>query len=377
MQAMHEGQQVTSVPERTAAASKRALGPAAHRAQMRDRREQFRALVDLSQGHGLEIGPLDSGIADPQLDDVSYVDVHDTAGLREHYQDHENVILELIPEIDYPIYQDGQPRSLAEAARPGAPYDWVLASHVIEHVPDVVGWLRQIAELATPEAALLLAVPDRRYCFDRHRPATTTGQALQAYEEGHTRPSVRAVYDFFSAAVRVDTGRLWAGDRPPGVDRRIHDLAGVSQQVARVRAGEYVDCHVWTFTPGALIEHLREFRALGLVDWYVATIIERPGTVEFFALLRRVPADGEFEEVEPDSDLPDWLAEVWDSHGAGPRADRLAERLRVAKERVRRLRARVERLERKNRRLRQRLDAVDVPLAQRLRRGLARRLGRR
>src|SRR6185436_9508930 len=102
--------------------------------------------------------------------DVRYVDVLDRDGLVAHYAD-DGVDTDRIPEIDFPLIQpDGRTLGLAEAAAPGAPYDWVVASHVVEHVPDLIGWLADLAELTADGAALVLVVPDRRYTFDALRP---------------------------------------------------------------------------------------------------------------------------------------------------------------------------------------------------------------
>src|SRR3954454_21100745 len=105
--------------------TKRDLGAEPQRAARRARREQFLRLHDFSKGRGLEIGPLDAGIADEDLDDVRYVDVFDTAGIREHYANDPNVVLELIPDIHFPLSSEGTMRTLGEAAMPGAPYEWV------------------------------------------------------------------------------------------------------------------------------------------------------------------------------------------------------------------------------------------------------------
>jgi hypothetical protein len=113
----------------------------------------------------------------------------------------------------------------------------------------------------------------------------------------------------------------------------------------RARAGEYVDCHVWTFTPQALLEQVKELRALGLCQWYVEKLQQPPGSVEFWAVLRRVSRDwdgGPLPEQDLDSDLPDWLASEYE-----------------ARARVRRLRAKVRRLQARNRRLQQRVATLE------------------
>ncbi|WP_426244433.1 class I SAM-dependent methyltransferase [Nocardioides sp. LHG3406-4] len=247
---------------------------AAHR---RLRAEACWELHDFSQGRGFEIGPLDSPLVRRDEADVRYVDVYSTSHLRERYAGNPDVIFDEIQDVDFSLIEDdGTAHTLAEALAPGGPYDWAVASHVVEHVPDLVGWLDQLARVVVDGGALVLAVPDKRYCFDVHRPLTTVGQVLAAHESGQTRPDVRAVYDSNSAAADVDTGRLWGGERPPGYAARSHDAAYVESMLEMTRRGDYVDSHVWVFTPDSLVEQLHELRLLGLVEWYVDELQPTP-----------------------------------------------------------------------------------------------------
>ncbi|WP_369012339.1 methyltransferase domain-containing protein, partial [Escherichia coli] len=56
--------------------------------------------------------------------------------------------------------------SLAAIVGGAGLFDYAIASHVIEHVPNVLGWFRGIYEVLKPGAVFNLAVPDRRYTFD-------------------------------------------------------------------------------------------------------------------------------------------------------------------------------------------------------------------
>ncbi len=323
------------------------------------RRRSYWGLQDFGQGHGLEIGPLHRAIVERGRADVSYVDVMDRDGLVAHYgvEDH-GVDVSLIPEIDYFLIQpDGRTLSLSEAAKAGAPFDWVMASHVIEHVPDVIGWLADIAELVADDGALVLAVPDKRYTFDLHRPPTTVGQMLEAHLNQDDRPSVRAVYDHFSAAVGYNHVDLWRGVTT-SYSARVHSLQEAVDNVARTRDGEYVDCHVWLFTPETFLHQMRELRLLGHSAWYVEEIVATPrDDIEFRARLRRIPryADpvGEHpKEVVATSDRPEWVEHQggWQHNEAlEHRIGLLEEMLAAKEERIGRL---VDRAEARRKRLR-------------------------
>lgn len=281
------------------------------------RQQRYWQLHDFAVGRGLEIGPLHRTIVRRDAADVRYVDVQDQAGLRAHYHGDAAVDPALIPEIDYVLLrEDGSARTLAEATVDGAPFAWVMASHVIEHVPDLIGWLGELAEITQDDGVLVLAVPDRRYCFDVLRPPTTVGQMLAAHRDGDTRPSIRAVYDYFAGVVDNHARDLWAG-RTPDYSRRLHTLDQATERVAATEAGEYVDCHVWLFSPQSLVEQLHELRITGRSEWMVEEVVETaPQDVEFRVRLRRLPRDADATcdelpgEVRPTADRPDWLTPV-------------------------------------------------------------------
>lgn len=312
---------------------------------LNQRQQVFWSLFDFNDGRGLEVGPLNRPIVERDQASVMYLDVMDREGLVKHYDDHPDVDVDEIPEVDFALIRDGLTRTLAEATRPGAPFDWVVASHVIEHVPDVIGWLTDLAEVVADGGALVLAVPDKRFCFDALRPETTVGEMLAAHLRGDQTPSVRAVYDHFSNACAVDIPAVWRGEAP-SFDDRIHGLDYATQKVEEALLGTYVDCHVWLFSPESLIAQLHELRTIGRSSWYLERIDETPhNTLEFLAVLRRLPRgrNGTLPvggEVTPTAVRPGWL----DVEATENRLRSVSRDLDRSEAKVERQRERIERL---------------------------------
>lgn len=262
------------------------------------RRHRIRQLAEVGTGRGLEIGPLYSPVVTKSEADVCYVDVQLTPELKAYYATHPGIPVDDIVDVDHALIEDGRTRGLAEAVAPSAPFDWVVASHVIEHVPDVVGWLREIATVLSDGGRLVLAVPDRRYTFDVLRPPTTVGQMIEAHEREDARPTSRAIFDHFSETVDAPAAELWRG-WVPSDEHVIHGVDYAWQQVGAARRDQtYVDCHVWLFTPGSFVTQLRTLAHLGLVDLTLDRVVPTAeGELEFYAVLRRVARDPDPERM--------------------------------------------------------------------------------
>ena len=257
-----------------------------------NRQQRIIGLTELD-GPGLEIGPLYRPIMLKSAHDVRYADVVPTDQLKARYTSDLGARTNDIVDVDFSLTDsDGVLHPLSEVAKDSSPFSWVLASHVIEHVPDLITWLDDISTLLADGGALVLVVPDTRYTFDRYRSPTTVGQMLQAHHQQDVAPSVRAVYDHLRSASIISAKDAWAGIDPGCEASRIHDLDYVTDQVELARDGQYIDSHVWTFRPSTFIEQINELGRLDLCEFVVEKVLNtRPNQLEFYAVLRRLPRD--------------------------------------------------------------------------------------
>ncbi len=262
------------------------------------RRQQLLARIDPTHLRGLEIGALCNPVVRPGDGDVRYADHLDTPALRAKYAQDPNVRPDEIVPVRYVLGAGGLPAAVGNDR-----FDYLVASHVIEHVPDVVGFLKQAASILAPDGIVSLAVPDKRYTFDCKRETTPVSAFLEAHLEGYERPSVRQVIDHFLEQAdvpgTVTEERLWRGDvgwdAVPYVNRTtVTGLgeAGLRQYLQAIRDGQYIDAHCSVFTPHSFIRLLEALAQLGMLDFAVAHFAETPpGGMEFFVTLQKLPAD--------------------------------------------------------------------------------------
>ena len=224
---------------------------------MVDRLDILRSMFD-RDGVGLEVGPSYNPVARKR--DGYNVEILDYTSAAQLRQIHPNADIE---EVDY--VSGGA--SIASTVPHRGRYDWIIASHVIEHQPDVIGFLADCTALLKPAGRLVLAVPDKRHCFDLFRPLSTTGQALQAHMERRNRHPVAMVFDHYAyAASRV--GHIVWTEGFEGETRLVHDLPTARSKISdAIRSGVYVDAHSWFFCPSSfrlMIRDLHELHAIPL-----------------------------------------------------------------------------------------------------------------
>lgn len=244
-------------------------------------REQ-KALYGLDRsGLGLEIGPSHNPIAPKRKGyRVHILDVADALELRRKYTGH-GVNLDNIEDVDF-VWK-GEP--LYELIGNTECYDWIIASHVIEHVPDLISFLQQCERLLKPEGVLSLVIPDKRYCFDYFSPVTSTGELLDAWWSRRTRPSPGKVFDHFANAVKRDGNGAWGADTARGEFALIHTLNDAKSLWERALSTEdYMDVHCWRFTPASFRLLLSDLRDLGLTEFGVKVEFDTVGC-EFFVSL--------------------------------------------------------------------------------------------
>jgi len=214
-------------------------------------------------GQGLEIGASINPLAPKKRGYKVHILDHATADeLRVKYAA-EGQLTSAIETVDF-VWR-GEP--LTELIGQTACYDWIIASHVIEHIPDPVSFLQQCRLLLKPGGILSLVVPDKRYCFDYFRPLSSTGDLLDAYAEKRKRPTHGQVFDYHADRASRKGAIAWGTGNSGEPDGLVHALSeAVEAYRTSLEADAYMDVHCWRFTPESFRLIHSDLVPLGLVD---------------------------------------------------------------------------------------------------------------
>lgn len=258
-----------------------------------NRLDQLRRNLDKGTMVGVEIGPFFSPIA-PKADGwkTTVIDYQDGEGLRKTARNHSDrgirSKVNVVEDVD--IVWHGQPLDKVTLKRNPEGYDFVIASHVIEHTPDILGFLQQCSRLLKRDGIVSLAVPDMRKCFDLLKSPTSIREILAAHRERRVRHTPEALFEARAWATTRDGKTAWVGGNhlPIGFAHSFGKaLKRYKTDVRQVgKAHPYVDAHTWFFTPASFELAILELNQMGLLTLKIAWLEENQGS-EFIVQMKR------------------------------------------------------------------------------------------
>jgi SAM-dependent methyltransferase len=214
------------------------------------------------------------------------VDRATTEQLREWYSNDEKLNIEDILDVDY-VWGE---HSLCEATKSSESFDYCVASHVIEHIPDLVSWLQEIASILKTGGVACFVVPDKRFTFDYLRSITNIADILENYLRKIRKPSNRQIFDHFSNFVEIDIEKIWSGKIDQKRLKPLYDQRmAYGSCLDAIKNDRYVDSHCSVFTHFSFIDLLSSLSDLGLLDFRMKNFFGvAEGSFEFVVQLEKL-----------------------------------------------------------------------------------------
>jgi hypothetical protein len=240
-------------------------------------RSHFLEYVDLSSERGLEVGAFDLPLVEPSEGRCDFADWNTAEYLKDIAKSLPGHNPDYVGPVQFDLRQgyDQIPEG----------YDWIGASHVIEHVPDIIAWLTHMHSKLRPGGILFLVIPDKRYTFDFHRQESTFTDALVAHRSALKHPSFAQVFDhFYYSAPGVIAHDVWAGNPVPGPKL---DFAQ-SLMLAEKAEHAYEDAHCWVLTPDSFLALIRSLTDSHMTNFQLVDLRPTaPGILDFSVVLRK------------------------------------------------------------------------------------------
>jgi SAM-dependent methyltransferase len=222
-------------------------------------------------GRGVELGPGHHPFPVPKGVTVDYVDKWQPDDNREMFPELGEAASFPEPNIVCD-FDTGRLASIADETQ-----DFVIVSHVLEHLAEPMGLLVDIHRVLRPGAVLLILLPDRTRTFDSERDPTPLTHILEEYEAGVNVVSDDHMIDFLTKA---GEGANFTGLPAGGPEERARFFDWHRQRTIHV--------HCWQEDEFAeLLDHA--IGVLGLQFEFVDGLVaeDELGGIEFGYVLRR------------------------------------------------------------------------------------------
>ena len=252
----------------------------------KERFERIRCHITKEQ-RGLEIGPSLRPCA-PKKDGyhVEIIDHLDREQLVNKYTEM-GLDTSAIEEVDY--IWDG--RTYSEITGKENYYDYIIASHVIEHTSDFIGFLQDCSRMLKENGILSLAIPDKRYTLDHFRMITTTGKMIDDHLDVLKLGSIGTLMDYGMHVVRCSGLTSWSRQDVQNMKKEYElvyekeELKNIYQNTIKARC--FHDIHQYVFTPASFKMLIKELLEYDFIDLDIDTIYDTK-TEEFIVSMRKV-----------------------------------------------------------------------------------------
>lgn len=243
--------------------------------------------VDLSK-RILEIGPLLIPLFTKDEANVYYADIRSTEEIAKLYENDPNIDPAALVPVDFVIKE-----SYAQSLKDVEKFDYIMTSHVLEHIPRLIEFFLDIAKVMQEDGRFYALIPDHRYCFDHFRQPTSFAEAYYIHTQNINNAPWR-VMDQLLDGVEINNAQLFWKDETAArtcLSPSPEIFAKAKAAFKRALNGEFGDHHFSVFTPRSFLLLTYNMMRAGLFPFSYELFYPTPAqSFTFVAVLRLCPS---------------------------------------------------------------------------------------
>lgn len=254
-----------------------------------DFRKYVRDSID-SNSSIIEFGPLNRPLFNKnEFSNIYYADIRDTESIKKLYSGNEylektgiSVDMNSIVNIDY-VIKDTYKKTFKNKK-----FDVAYLSHVVEHMPDIIKFFEEIANILNDNGKLILIYPDKRYCFDHYRNSASFRDAYATYKYG-PKENARMAFDFGYNVVHENNPYVFWNDTNLTNIISKNELKDAEKYFTETLNGKQIDdVHFWPFSDIDFLKFIYEAQRAGLFPFEILEFYPtEENTQEFMAILKK------------------------------------------------------------------------------------------
>lgn len=237
---------------------------------MDDREAFVKSIIKDKNSRILEIGPLNRPITTKsEFPNCFYCDIRSTEEIKALYTGNNylettgiTIDVNTIIDIDYVLKENYQ-KTFGEEDK----FDYVIASHVLEHIEDIIDFFNDITSVLKIGGKLCVVYPDKRYCFDHFRESASFRDAYDVYKRGYAE-TARMILDFLSTSIDENAEVVyWSANNLQSLLPK-NDIAHSICMYQKTLNGEKMDdVHFWPFTDYTFLKFLYDCVRADLISF--------------------------------------------------------------------------------------------------------------
>lgn len=242
----------------------------------------------------LELGPLNRPIIKKnEYSNVFYADIRSTEEVKELYSGNDylnttgiQVDIDTIENIDF-VLKKSYKETFSEAEH----FDYIVASHVLEHTTDLIATLQDLATVLKPNGKLCIIYPDKRYCFDHFREEASFRDAFDVFSNG-IAASAHMVLDFYFSAIDENSPiKFWYPDKIEELLPNNSFNKAKEHYKEALQGKRMDDVHYWPFSDYGFGKFLYDCLRAELLPYHCVELhATAESTQEFLVILEKKEA---------------------------------------------------------------------------------------
>jgi SAM-dependent methyltransferase len=145
-------------------------------------------------------------------------------------------------------------------------FDYVISSHVVEHVPDFLGHMIEVSSVLEPDGKYIFVIPNGRGTGEFFRRLSEESDVVEHFFMGGDRTSPGQNWDYLRNIIKYDGTSMYGKQKINFI--RHHTDAEAIQDAARCFK-EYVDVHSWVFDRQSFLSIITAFNQLKIFPFVV------------------------------------------------------------------------------------------------------------
>lgn len=266
-----------------------------------DFREYIKNNILKKNNRIIEFGPLNRPVAKKEeFSKAFYADIKNRNEIVELYTDNNYlkstgifVDVESIVNIDY-VVKENYKNTFKKVKK----FDISILSHVVEHMPNLLYFFKDIENILKDGSKLILIYPDCRYCFDHFRNETSFRDAYSTYIEGNNS-NARLGFDFtFNVIKENDAAYFWNSKNLTDRINKNNFNGAEESYKSYLENKSLEDVHYWPFSDYGFLKFLFEAKKSKLINFNLLEFYPtQKNTQEFMVILEYNKKENNYENI--------------------------------------------------------------------------------